>query len=206
MRQTLTIILSLLICLPAISQAATFPRKDIIVNPTPERFSVCHGYSCVHLSKVGLKPDEWSAVRAAFLPRARSAAVERAQIRAAIARMEQLVGAITGTSADSARNEHNDDEYARMDCIDESTNTTLYLMMFSSQGLLRYHTVKDRMKRGAFPFRWPHYTAVIQARGDGSEWAVDSWYLDNGKPPYIVPLEKWRGWLWSPDEKTAAAE
>ena len=188
------------------SRAETFVRADIIVNPTPERFSVCHGYSCLHLSIVSLKPDQWAAVRAAFQPAAKSAAVEREQIRRAIARMEYYVGAITGTSADSGRNEPNDAERTRMDCIDESTNSTLYLTLFQRQGLLRHHDVGERVKRGIFPFRWPHYTAVIRDQSDDALWAVDSWYLDNGKPPYIVPLDEWRGWLWSPEASKVAPE
>lgn len=207
MRQILRIFPSLLICLPLISSAATFVRDDIILNPTPERFSVCHGYSCAHLSQVGLKPAQWAEIRAAFHPRAESAAVERKQIRSAIAGMERFVGEITGTSADKGRNEPNDvGIHARMDCIDESTNTTLYLTMFKRQGLIHHHEVKDRVKRGLFPFRWPHYTAVIQERADASVWAVDSWYLDNGKPPYIVPLSQWRSWGWSPDTTKVASE
>lgn len=204
MRQILRLTLTLLLCLPVVSQAETFVRDDIIRNPTPQHFSVCHGYSCAHLSVVSLRPSDWNEIRAAFHSPAESAVAEREQIRNAIARMERFVGAITGTSADKGRNEPNDvGIHARMDCIDESTNSTLYLTLFAHQGLLRHHAVSDRVKRGFFPLRWPHYTAVIRDNTDGTLWAVDSWYLDNGKPPYVVPLNQWLGW-WSPPDTTMA--
>ena len=88
-----------------------------------------------------------------------------------------------------------------MDCIDESINTTLYLAMFQKFGLMRLHQVEDRATRGWFIGGWPHTTAVIgetavpRERGSDRLWAVDSWFLDNGQPPFILPLETWKaGW------------
>jgi hypothetical protein len=41
----------------------------------------------------------------------------------------------------------------------------------------------------------PHATAVIVDTGSGETWAVDAWFLDNGRPPYIVPYDFWqKGW------------
>ena len=84
---------------------------------------------------------------------------------------------------------------AEMDCIDESTNTTIYLTLFKRQGLLHHHEIMDRSTRGWFLFGMPHTTAVVNERANDSLWAVDSWFLDNGEPPFIVPLRTWRrGW------------
>jgi hypothetical protein len=51
------------------------------------------------------------------------------------------------------------------------------------------------VKRGHIIRGIPHATAVITDTTTGDPWAVDSWYLDNGLPPYIVPYDLWkRGW------------
>jgi hypothetical protein len=79
-----------------------------------------------------------------------------------------------------------------MDCVDESTNTTTYLTMLLKDGLLKWHNVEDRATRGFFIFGWPHTTAVIRDTVTGQLYVVDSWFLDNGQPPYIQKLEDWR--------------
>jgi hypothetical protein len=61
--------------------------------------------------------------------------------------------------------------------------------------LLRHHHVADRATRGWFIFGFPHTTAVIHEDARNAEWAVDSWFLDNGEPPFILPLDVWKkGW------------
>ncbi|MCW8890369.1 MAG: hypothetical protein OQL20_06910, partial [Sedimenticola sp.] len=83
----------------------------------------------------------------------------------------------------------------RMDCIDESTNTTNYLYMIQQAGALRWHHLKEPVTRGFFFFGWPHTTAVIQQQDTKTEWAVDSWFHDNGIAPEIIPLKQWAaGW------------
>ncbi len=180
------------ISLPLISRADVFVRDDIILSPSPRRFSVCHGNGCTLLSEASLRPGQWDEIVAAFSPPASSSAAEREQIRVAIAKIERFAGEATGTTADRGRNEGNQSGWqAEMDCIDESINTSLYLTMFARQGLLRHHAVQDRVTRGL----WFHTTAVIRDRKDDSLWAVDSWFLDNGEPPFILPLDRWRsGW------------
>ncbi|MGD8742597.1 MAG: hypothetical protein PVH46_04175 [Granulosicoccaceae bacterium] len=109
--------------------------------------------------------------------------------------MEQIIGEKTGTDIDRAGTFEHLGEEGQLDCIDESTNTTFYLMMLVNDGLIRWHSVEDRSSRGFFLRGWPHTTAVIRDRHSDTQYAVDSWFLDNGKPPYIIPLEKWEdGW------------
>lgn len=198
----------ILIFFSSISWANNVARDDIIRPPTPQKFSVCHGYSCAYLSIVSLKSQQWAEVAQLFAVPAPSPEGERMQIRYAIAKMERLVGAMTGTSADRARNKPNDVGIgARMDCIDESTNSTTYLMMFEQAGWLRHHDVLSRRKRGFFPFVWPHYAAVIESHSNGEWWAVDSWFLKNGEMPFIVPFSEWeKGWEPSDVEETQTAQ
>lgn len=186
-----------LMVLPFAAQADTFVRDDIVLEPEPWNFTVCHGNGCINLSPVSLTPDEWTGVTQMFSPAARSHAEEREQLRRAIAEMERLVGKEIGTSRDKGGTFNF--EEGQMDCIDESINTTTYLTLFVRNGLMLRHRVEDRATRGWFFRGWPHTSAVIsEIPTQGSKprhWAVDSWFLDNGQPPLIIPLDVWRsGW------------
>lgn len=180
--------------LPLHARADVFPRDDIITDPTWERFSVCYDNGCRSLAYVSLTPQQREQVRAVFFPLANTAAEERQHIRAGIALMEKFAGDATGTWRDKGGT-FNFGSTGQMDCIDESTNTSLYLTLFYKYGMLRYHRVIDRATRGWFIFGWPHTTAVIHEDARNADWAVDSWFLDNGEPPFILPLDVWKsGW------------
>jgi hypothetical protein len=196
-------ILAATIALLAISQVAgaadyapdAFVHVDIVTDPDPGRFSVCHGGTCAIVSQAALDENEWAKIAAIFARSAANAEAERARIAAAIAQFETLVGAITDTSDDRAENQLGKSWSSQMDCIDESTNSTTYLRILARRGLLRFHRVEARSTRGYFVFGWPHTTAVVRELKTGARWAVDSWFHENGQPPAIVPLEAWRaGW------------
>lgn len=202
--------MSLGLLLPLPASADVFVRDDIISDPTWQRFSVCYDNGCSSLDYLGLTPQRWEQLRALFFPLAETAAEERERVRAAIALMEAFVGKATGTWQDKGGT-FNFGITGQMDCIDESINTSLYLTMFHKYGMLRHHQVHDRATRGWFFFGWPHTTAVIREHARNALWAVDSWFLDNGEPPFILPLGVWKkGWdprdcggcLPDPAEKT----
>ncbi len=180
-------------------RADVLVRDDIIVDPVPNQMSVCHGNGCLDLSYVSLTPEQWQELRGLFHPLARSAEEERERLRRAIALMEKFSGAATGTWMDKGGTFNGGG--GQMDCIDESINTTLYMTVFLKYGLMREHRIEDRVTRGWFLGGWPHTTAVIREtavlreKGSSGLWAVDSWFLDNGEPPFILPLETWKsGW------------
>lgn len=188
-----------LIMLPLVSSADVFVRSDIIKEPSPHAFSVCFNHTCKDLSTVSLSDSQWREIRSLFLPAARDSTEERRLIADAIAYLETLVGAAVNSENDKGRNFAGMfSEGNQMDCIDESTNTTTYLTMLYSAGLLRWHEVKDRSTRGFFIFGMPHTTAVLLDNSTGERWAVDSWFHDNGVAPEILPLSTWR-WGWSPE-------
>ncbi len=192
----------LVLCAP--SWADVFNRDDIITNPAPNWFTVCHGNGCLNLDHVSLTPDQWHELRGLFHPLARDAEEEREKLQRAIALMEKFVGGASGTWSDKGGTFNGGE--GQMDCIDESTNTTLYLTMFQKYGLMREHRIEDRATRGWFLGGWPHTTAVISEisvpleMGGNRFWAVDSWFLDNGEPPFILPLGIWKSGWW-PDRK-----
>jgi hypothetical protein len=186
--------------------ADVFVRSDIITDPAPGKFSVCHGFSCAQVTQVGLNDAQWFAVTSVFEHAAATPEEERAQIAQAIGKFETIVGVLAGTSGDLGENSISGlDLSGQMDCIDESTNTTTYLRILVKAGFLRWHRVEDRVTRGWFLFGWPHTTAVVSEREGGRRWAIDSWFFANGHPPAVAPLEVWqRG--WRPGKATETAK
>lgn len=177
---------------PAQAQRLFDRRPALLTDPVPGRFSVCYGHTCSVVVTVGLSATEWQRVRSVFAPPAADAAAERGRIAAAVALMEALVGAYTGTWRDFGGDLKGFARPGQMDCVDEATNSTTYLKMFAADGLLAWHTVGPILKRGHVLWGIPHATAVIVDVASGEAWAVDSWYLDNGLPPYIVPYRVWQ--------------
>jgi hypothetical protein len=82
----------------------------------------------------------------------------------------------------------------QLDCIDEATNTTVYLRMLAEANMLIFHQQASRTSRGGL-FS-PHNTATIIEIESNTRYAVDSWFDNNGEPPAIIPLT-----LWKPDWK-----
>ena len=184
-----------------VSAQAMFNRRPIvIVDPHPQRFSVCWSHSCSVVATVALPPAAWDRVRAMFPEPSSTPADERVRIADAIALLETLVGEITGTWRDLGGDLRGFAQPGQMDCVDEANNSTTYLKLLAADGLLVWHTVGEILKRGNVLFGMPHATAIITDSTAGEQWAVDSWYLDNGQPPYIVRYRIWNDG-WNPPEK-----
>lgn len=171
-------------------------------TPMPHDFSFCWGGTCAEVSRVSLAEEEWQQVRELFTPPPPDAESERAVLRQAIGLLERLVGPKTGTAGDRAGTFGNSAWPGQLDCNDEATNTTTYLRMMLSDGLIRFHAVLDTTTRGGFLIFGRHSSAVIVERASTRKFAVDSWFYDNGQPAVILPLEVWSGG-WRPDNSTA---
>lgn len=179
----------------ASSSPALVYRKDGLFYPAVEAFPHCRSYGCAKIDTVSLSQDDIDQISSLFtnLSDAKS---ERGAVKQAVALFERKVGARTGTAADIGGT------YVRLghlqhDCVDESTNTTTYLVLLDDLGLLRFHDVNALTSRAPILSGrlGPHRTAVMTDRETGIKYAVDSWFHDNGYPPEIVPLETWRrGW------------
>ncbi len=164
-----------------------------LAGPAPAgivTFPLCYDYDCENRTNITLTFAQWQSVRSLFLPPAVTPLEERRWIAQAIARLESLAGAQSGTSADLGGNARGAGDPGQMDCIDESTNTTTYLRMLRDEGLFRWHAVQDRRMRNKWFFD-VHWTAVIVDNTTGREFAVDSWFFDNGREPVITPFEDW---------------
>jgi hypothetical protein len=195
------VVLALAVACTRLPEPAEYFKQKGVAVPRPERFTVCHGYDCTYRSEIELTAAEWASVRALFQPLPPTAAAERRAISAAVALLERQVGQRIGTSADTPGLAYiAAGDPTQQDCIDESTNTTLYLTLLSEAGLMRWHAVASVASRGVFlDLRWYHQTAVVRERNSGEEWVVDSWFKGNGEPPVIVTLHAWQTSYGQPD-------
>ncbi len=176
-------------------------EKFNLTPPTPQSFIVCHENGCTERTKVTLSEAQWAQVRAKFQPKPRDADEERARIADAVGLLERLVAPQAGTAGDVGGTFEGIGRSGQMDCEDEASNTTQYLVMMKNDGLLAYNTPIGRRWRGFFIHGWPHTTAVVSEAGTGTQWAIDSWFEDNGIPAHVVLLATWEDG-WSPKDKT----
>lgn len=161
-----------------------------------KNFPHCQNYGCAKVKKVELNQRDWKKIERAFGAKAKSAEQEREKIAKTIGVFEQVVGPVTGTEHDREGTflETGD---GQLDCVDESTNTTVYMMMLRDAGLILFHDIGQPQVR--YPLLsgrgWMHQTAVVTETKTGAEYAIDSWYEDNGVAAYVVPMPEWRnGW------------
>jgi hypothetical protein len=163
-----------------------------------DSFTICHGHACRLRSHLGLTELEWDPVADLFAEPAASAAIERGRIATAIGLIEAAVGPKTGTSGDRGGTFTATSGNDQFDCVDETTNTSVYLTLLAKAGYLKWHKLEGWAGRGImFDGAWPHQTAVIEELKTKRVYAVDSWFEDNGRAAHVVPLADWRAG-WSP--------
>jgi hypothetical protein len=163
--------------------------NSTIVVAIPPPFTVCTDFHCETKSMVSLSDAQWGQLQTVFQTES-TPAFERENIRKAIAMFEKIVGYKTGTWHDLGMNYQESGQPGELDCISESINTTTYLGLLQSEGLLRWHEIEKRQQRRLWIFG-VHWAAVIRDKSNGARYAVDSWRLDNGEPPYVQRLELW---------------
>jgi hypothetical protein len=169
-------------------------------SPRPAAFIECHGFSCSEVSRVSLSPAQWRKVAAVFKPSPANAQAERRRISQAVAQMQLLVGAQTGTSAHQWTHKDmnilpNLSDPTQLDCIDEAVNTWTYMTMMEKAKLFRFHRVAKLSNGGNL--HDPRNTAVVEEIG-GDHYAIDPALVDVGVPPPVIPLASWIE-NWPPD-------
>lgn len=174
-----------------------------------ERVVVCYNYGCAGETTVRYTESQLAWARKAMLA-AKTPEQERAALGPVIGRLYYWAGRQSPIYADKGGNTADDAAPGSMDCIDHSTSTTRLLKMLARRGMLRFHEVEEVERRTRL-FIFDHYSAVIEelpprwlprakmrymqespedAKPD--RFAVDSWFVDNGKPAVILPLEDWK--------------
>lgn len=187
-------------CASGVSDPSIVYSRLSIDNPSIEQFPHCRSYGCKNIDLVGLDDAEYQKLQSFFTAN-NSAITERHNIQMAIAYLENIIGTKTGTSEDVAGTYVRLGNY-QQDCIDESTNTTTYLMVLDQMKLLQFHSVNALSSRPPILSGrlGPHRTAVIVEKETGIKYAVDSWFHDNGVKPEIIEMDTWF-WGWHPSKK-----
>lgn len=180
-------------CMQERGEPSMWYAANQAVPPTATKVIVCHGFGCARRTSVTLTKSNLRTLQT-ILARGRSSpAAERKAIRQAIAALEKAVAPTVGSENDiGGLDLWNAGVAGQMDCIDEATNTTSYLLLAEKHGFLVHHSVGRPVARGFFlDGRYPHATAVIREKDTGNAYAVDSWRRPNGEPPIVMPLPVW---------------
>ncbi len=164
------------------------------------KFPHCEGYGCPTHKNVVLNEHDWQIIMQTFGKPARDAAEERWKIARTVGQFEKIVGPLTGTQDDRGGTFTKTGE-GQLDCVDESTNTTIYMMLLQQKGLIRFHRIEQPQVRWPIVSGrgWMHQTAVVTEIKTGAAFAIDSWFGDNGEGAWVVPLNAWRDG-WHPQE------
>ena len=176
-----------------------YMKEKKLPAPTQKSFPHCEGYGCPTFKNVELAQSDWNRIQKTFGEKAKNAGQEREKIAKTIGEFERIVGPLTGTDVDR-RGTFIATGKGQLDCVDESTNTTIFLMLLKQQGLIPHHEIEQPQVR--WPIisgrGWMHQTAVITDKETGKQYAVDSWFEDSWINPWIVDLDAWRNG-WHPD-------
>lgn len=177
------------------------------IAPTPERWIkttkmrapsdstlyICHAFGCKLSYAFKTNQDDLDAMTKILTNDQENAEQERKAMGKLIQYFEVRVGPSVGSDKDKGGLDlHNSGTPGQMDCIDEASNTTSYLLFAQQKGLLKHHTISSPVARGFFlDGRYPHAAAVVKQKGSDSLYAIDSWVKDNGEFPVIKPLDEW---------------
>lgn len=178
---------------PADAESGVTGRDHGIVAPTHvshRAIPVCFDFRCRSRTTVSLPDTEWETVTGWFREPAEDPAGEREQIRRAIGWMEVLIGRHSPTHRDLAADELEEPwSSGQLDCIDESVNTTTYLRLFETSGLLHHHEVIEEAYRRSLLDQ--HWAGQIRETVTGTRYVVDAWFQPNGHLPIIQDSESW---------------
>jgi hypothetical protein len=161
--------------------------------PAAETVRICHGYSCLAQADIRYTEGQLGEVRRLLIATV-NAENERKMISEAIGRLYAWAGEQSDIHNDRAGNLADGHVAGKMDCIDHSTSTTRLLKLLETRGYLRWHRVVEPVARGVATVFFVHWSAVIEEKTDGeaARFAVDSWFVDNGQPAVVLPLEDWK--------------
>jgi len=170
--------------------AGYLAERSLVASPTPSRFSFCLEHGCRRVLVGALSEADWRTIQAPLQTPAEDAAAERRALAAAVARFEQATRRTLRLGADLAGTYPGAFSSDQNDCVDETANTTTFLLMLDREGLLRRHTVGAPARRGAFiDIALPHRSATIQEAATGQRFVLDSWFRESGAPADIAPLD-----------------
>jgi hypothetical protein len=174
-----------------------------------ETVVICYDYGCVSQARIRYSDAQLAAVRH-LLAGAQDAARERLRVALVIGRLYSWAGSQSPIHNDRGGDYADDAADGRMDCIDHAQSTTRLLRMLEARGWLRFHRVLAPARRTRY-FVTQHFSAVVQENaaarrttlvagtnapqvgdeGSGARFVIDTWFLDNGMPAVVLPLDDW---------------
>lgn len=160
------------------------------VSVADETVSICYGYGCIAQAEIRYSTGQLGEVRR-LLASAVDAADERQRLAEAVGRLYGWAGEQSDIRNDRGGNYADGHVPGKMDCIDHSTSTTRLLGRLEALGYLRWHKVLAVQPRYFLGLVASHWSAVIEA-DDGERFVVDSWFVNNGEPAVILPLDEWK--------------
>jgi len=151
--------------------------------------TICYNYDCAVQAIVKIDTDDTLQLSLLFAD-VDSAPQERESIRLAMGYMNRIAGKQTPVFNDKGGNDNEEGVNGRMDCIDHSRSTTAYLRFIEARGWLQFHRVLEPVHRAPLLVN-DHWSARIEEINSGEQYAVDTWFLDNGEPATIYPVREW---------------
>lgn len=191
-----------LLALPAVGCASflgpeSFLTERQIETPSAERMTICTGETCENRREIALTERDRATLRAFFDGTAGDPAAEREAMKTAIVWLESRVGVDGKRPPTEELDKQNVKEvfWNYHSCVDDTANTTTFLLTLKQLGVLEQHEVEGQAYRGLIlDGKVPHFTAVIREKASGEEYAVDTWLYTPGEPVIVKPLSDW---LWS---------
>ena len=166
-----------------------FALLTLIGTAQAQEVTICYNYGCAVQAQVTFDLDDLAELDALF-DDVDNAALERGSIQLAVGFMNRVAGKQTPIHNDKGGNYDDNGVDGRMDCIDHSRTTTAYLKFMAARGLLHFHRVLEPIHRAPLLVN-DHWSARIEEKATGAQYAVDSWFFDNGEPASIFPLNEW---------------
>ena len=154
-----------------------------------DEITICYNYGCNTTAQISLSENQMQQMEQLFR-QVPDAQAERLAIAQAIGLFEEFAGSQTPTRNDKGGNENDDGVDGRMDCIDHSHNSTAYLRLLEAHGWLKFHQVREPVKRAPLLVNI-HWGAHIQEIKNQREFVIDSWFFDNGHPAAVFELDDW---------------
>lgn len=160
---------------------------------------ICFNWSCASRQRLDFTTQDMHEVAQHMALCPRDNFEQRLQrLRIGVWRMEALAQKYQPLLAnDESINTLDQDREGRMDCIDNSSNTTTYLHVLHNLGLLPGWSLAPPRVRDSLSMA-VHWTAVMIDPQHTEAWSVDSWYRPNSHLPFVMPLADWKnraiGW------------
>lgn len=175
------------------SVSVPLPPKYRVEPDGSVELRICFNWSCSNREFMKFTSSDLSLLKSRMATCSGTDLHDRLQrVRIGIWQMELLAQKYQPLLAnDRSINEFDAEVRGRMDCVDNSSNTTTYLKILSEIGALSGWTVSSPRVRNRFDVNAVHWTAVIVDTKTGDRWSVDSWFRPNGHLPMVMPIKNW---------------